>query len=293
MADNLTLQTTPATAPSGTVIATDDAGAGGHVQIVKMAISTDGSATLLPSDATNGMDVDVTRVVPGTTATALGKAEDAAHASGDTGVMALAVRKDTAAALAGADADYAPFEIDANGRLHVIASSGVAGDVAHDGADSGNPLKVGWKARNALPTAVANGDRADGSSDLWGRQLTSHIDPAMQFHKAFNATTTQTGTDVITPTSGKRLAITSVVIGTYGATAGRLILWFGDNADTTYSAGTDQVLLAASFAPSSTSKPGLVFTPAVPVFCTTADRELHCTTDAAMSVDIVIEGYEW
>ena len=61
----------------------------------------------------------VDSVVPGTAATNLGKAEDAAHASGDTGVMALGVRKDTAAALAGSDGDYAPLEVDALGRLHV------------------------------------------------------------------------------------------------------------------------------------------------------------------------------
>ena len=64
-------------------------------------------------------DVDVASVVPGTGATNLGKAEDAAHASGDVGVMALSVRQDTAAALGGLDADYQPLITDASGRLHV------------------------------------------------------------------------------------------------------------------------------------------------------------------------------
>jgi hypothetical protein len=50
------------TAGSGTTIATDDAGAAGHVQIVKLAISADGSAALIPGDAANGVDVDVTRL---------------------------------------------------------------------------------------------------------------------------------------------------------------------------------------------------------------------------------------
>lgn len=54
------------------------------------------------------------------TLAALSKAEDAAHVSGDTGVMALAVRKDTAAAQAGTDGDYSPLLTDANGRLHVL-----------------------------------------------------------------------------------------------------------------------------------------------------------------------------
>lgn len=167
------------------------------------------------------------------------------------------------------------------------------GDVAHDGADAGNPVKVGAKAASALPTAVANNDRANAISDLFGRILTSHIDPAMAVHKNKTYTSTQTGTDVWTPASGKRIAVTSVVLGAYGTTAGRLILWFGDNADTTFTQDTDQVLVAASFAPSATAKPGLVYTPAVPVFCTTADRELHITTDAALSVDVTIEGYEY
>ncbi|MDO8704764.1 MAG: hypothetical protein Q7J84_07445 [Sulfuricaulis sp.] len=67
-------------------------------------------------------DVDVTSVIPGVGATNLGKAEDAAHTSGDVGVMALAVAKATAAAL-GADGDYAPLEVDASGRLHTTLSN--------------------------------------------------------------------------------------------------------------------------------------------------------------------------
>jgi len=95
------------------------------------------------------------------------------------------------------------------------------------------------------------------------------------------------------PTAGKKIAITSIVISSYGTTAGRVLLWFGDTADTSYTAGTDQLVLPFNTAPSSTSKPGIVFCPASPVFCTTADRELHITTDAAVSLDIVVEGYEF
>jgi hypothetical protein len=50
------------TAGSGTTIATDDAGATGHVQIVKLAVSADGSATALTADNTNGLLVDVSRI---------------------------------------------------------------------------------------------------------------------------------------------------------------------------------------------------------------------------------------
>ena len=47
---------------SGTTVATDDAGANGHVQLFKLAIATNGAATLVPADATNGILVDVSRV---------------------------------------------------------------------------------------------------------------------------------------------------------------------------------------------------------------------------------------
>jgi hypothetical protein len=53
------------TAGSGTTIATDDSGASGHVQIVKLAISADGSATPISADATFGLKADVSRIAAG------------------------------------------------------------------------------------------------------------------------------------------------------------------------------------------------------------------------------------
>jgi len=88
------------------------------------AIATDSSgnvnaniATALPAGNNNIGDVDVASIIPGTGATNLGKAEDAAHASGDVGVMALAVRQDAAGALAGTSGDYAPIQVDAIGNV--------------------------------------------------------------------------------------------------------------------------------------------------------------------------------
>lgn len=186
MADGVTIPPT-GTGSATPVVATDDAGAAGHVQIVKLAISTDGSATAIPAEATNGLDVDVTRVqgtvtvdgsgvtqpvshgaltelaaaidtevqvdvvgalpagtnaigklaansgvdigdvdvtsvVPGTAAASLGKAEDVAHSTGDTGVAMLAVRRDSAAVGSGTDGDYSTVNVDGSGRLWVNAS---------------------------------------------------------------------------------------------------------------------------------------------------------------------------
>jgi hypothetical protein len=47
------------TAGSGTTVATDDTGASGHVQLFKLAIATDGSATLVPATAADGLLVNL------------------------------------------------------------------------------------------------------------------------------------------------------------------------------------------------------------------------------------------
>jgi len=101
----------------------------------------------------------------GTGATSLGKAEDAVHATGDVGVMALAVRQDSEASLVSASGDYSPLSVDSTGKLR----SNVSGSVAHDAVDAGNPVKIGGKASSSAPADVATGDRVDAYFDLKGR----------------------------------------------------------------------------------------------------------------------------
>ena len=91
-----------------------------------------GSAAIGKLAANSGVDigdVDVTSIVPGPGATNLGKAEDAAHTSGDVGVMSLAVRNDDVAALGGADGDYAPLQVNAAGSLYTKDETGEAGSI--------------------------------------------------------------------------------------------------------------------------------------------------------------------
>lgn len=59
-------------------------------------------------------------VIPGTASTNLGKAEDSPHTSGDTGVMAMGVRRDANTALVGTDGDYAPYQVNAVGAVKVV-----------------------------------------------------------------------------------------------------------------------------------------------------------------------------
>lgn len=55
----------------------------------------------------------------------------------------------------------------------------VSGDVAHDAADAGEPVKIGGRANLDEPTAVAENDRVNAWFDLHGRQiiLVGHGDP--------------------------------------------------------------------------------------------------------------------
>lgn len=82
---------------------------------------TDNSGSLTVDNG-GTFSVQTSAQVPGTGATNLGKAEDAAHASGDTGVMALGLRKDTPSAVAGTDGDYMPLISDQTGRQYTNAA---------------------------------------------------------------------------------------------------------------------------------------------------------------------------
>lgn len=85
--------------------------------VVGLNAGTNAIGKLAANSGVDIGDVDVTSVVAGTGATNLGKAEDAAHSSGDTGVMALAIRDDTLGATSGAENDYEPLHTNARGAL--------------------------------------------------------------------------------------------------------------------------------------------------------------------------------
>lgn len=87
-------------------------------QLVELMASTLAIGKLAANSGVDIGDVDILSVIAGTGATNIGKAEDAAHASGDTGVATWAVRNDILAALAGTDGDYTPFQTDINGALY-------------------------------------------------------------------------------------------------------------------------------------------------------------------------------
>jgi len=95
-----------------------------------------------------------TSLTPGVAAANLGKAEDAAHTSGDTGVFALGVRNDNLATTYGNDQDYAPIAVDLNSRVMVAQKtatatlSNVAGSATSVTLLSANSSRIGATITN-------------------------------------------------------------------------------------------------------------------------------------------------
>lgn len=98
---------------NGTAVTMGNGASGTGVQRVTLANDSTGVLATVSNVATIG-----TSVTPGTAAANLGKAEDAVHGSGDTGVAVWAVQRNTPTTTA-ADGDYVPPITDANQRLWV------------------------------------------------------------------------------------------------------------------------------------------------------------------------------
>lgn len=127
--------------------------------------------------------------------------EDAAHSSGATGKLALAVRNDAGGSLSDTDGDYSVLQVNANGKLYTIEENSTAiledtanidanvatlagavdgtsmvvvGNIASNSADSGNPIKIGGVYNSTLPT-LDDGDRGDIQLDSRGRMITQDV----------------------------------------------------------------------------------------------------------------------
>ncbi|MEK6828664.1 MAG: hypothetical protein AABY15_00935 [Nanoarchaeota archaeon] len=86
-------------------------------------------------------------------------------------------------------------------RISTIAdvrmSTASSGDIAHDSADSGNPVKIGGMARTTNPTAVANSDRVNAIFDDLGRQVMRPLQVRDLITTAYISITTGTETTLL------------------------------------------------------------------------------------------------
>lgn len=160
----------------------------------------------------------VNGVIPGTAANNLGKAEDAPHASGDTGVFVLGVAS-SSATVYGTSGDYTPISVDTAGRVRVHGAS------ADDAAVGGDVVLVGGRASAAIPTAKsADGDAVYSYMDRVGRRVV----------------TQKAGTSTLSNVSGSASSVTVLAANTsrlgatiYNDSTAVLYLKFGTTASTT------------------------------------------------------------
>lgn len=147
MADNVTTQSsTLATIPASTKIATDEDATNGHVQIVKLAVSTDGSATPLTADNTDGLLVD------------LGSNNDVTFTKGSKTVTKATPSTSSASVLA-ANASRISATIRNFGSVTVYLSQGTA-------TTDSFPLEPGETLSDVTSTDAWNGITASGTGDL-------------------------------------------------------------------------------------------------------------------------------
>lgn len=166
-------------------------------------------------DTANGLDVDVTRL-PALVA-----------GSATIGAVNLAQYTPVAGRL---PVDGSGVTQPVSGTVTANAGSGtfpidgtVDGDVAHDGVDSGNPVKIGGKAVTTLPAGIsATGDRVDAYFDKHGHQYVRLANQAQTIWTAIHvpaANTTATATKAAAGVNIKNVCTTLTVVLAATATA--------------------------------------------------------------------------
>lgn len=318
MADDLTTQSaTPATIPASSVIATDEA-AGAHVQIVKLAQSGDGVRTPISADADGmlvnlGSNNDVTVTGTVTADTELPAAAALADAASNpttpiSGAALLAWNTATWDRVRSAGDNADGVSTATLGRLTVNAKSQVFngsnwdrlrgntsglyvhGTVAHDAADVGNPVKVGYKAvaHGTTPTAVAAGDRVDSIANRSGLPFVIAGHPNVVTIRA-NYTTAQTDAAIVSVSAGTKIVVTACSIGVDNACSVDVAVRIGFGA-----ASTPTTTGVFASHPGFAAGSGIVLGSAAGILGIGADGEdIRITSEVPTggSIDVVISYY--
>ena len=103
-----------------------------------------------------------------------------------------------------------------------VTASNAAGDVAHDGVDSGNPVKIGGIARTAWAAVSAALDRVSATFDLVGRQIIRLNAPRGLRIKNTITLTSTTETTLLAQAASTFHDLTKVVVSNTSATAVRV-----------------------------------------------------------------------
>jgi len=148
----------------------------------------------------------------------------------------------------------------------------VSGDVAHDGADAGEPVKIGGRAQSseAQPDEVADNDRVDALFDRSGYlRVRGDFDPS---YADINDASSGDNTIVAAQAAGKRIAVWAILVVSDGTTDVR----FEDGAGGTAFTGQIPLQAREGF---SISAGGIV-----PLFVGSAATLLNLELTAAVNV---------
>ena len=105
------------------------------------------------------------------------------------------------------------------GDVDVLTLPGVAGDIAHDAGDSGNPVKIGAFAVDAEPAAVVDADRANLICDLVGKLITLPYANPEQFVSGHASDATGNEIQCIAAgAEGVRTYLTTIIVANSHAT---------------------------------------------------------------------------
>jgi hypothetical protein len=105
-------------------------------------------------------------------------------------------------------------------------------------------------------------------------------------------TTTATGALFLPATAGKRIAVTDLTITAGGTTAGVVTIYEAAAAGTIYTQNTSPAIFRGEFAPSTTSRPGVVKTFNVPYTSNTIGGVLMVSSSAAINpLYVQMNGY--
>lgn len=142
---------------------------------------------------------------------------------GDAFDVVPALVSDSARSLTGGD--LARLTVTTTGDTKVTLDSEIVlagGDTAHGSADSGNPIKIGGKARTTDPTAEANGDRVDAYFDVMGRQVTiANVPRGRRIRNTITLSST-TETTLLAAAASTFHDLTKVLVCNTSATATRV-----------------------------------------------------------------------
>lgn len=133
-------------------------------------------------DITNGLDVDVTRIVPGVGPTHLGKQEDQPHADGDTGILMLGVRNHLTGSTT--DGDYSAISVSSTGELQTLARRDTFRVQASIAGITATAYTAGQQLGNII--SFANATRlSNGTGTIVGATLQTYSDVAGGFDLVF------------------------------------------------------------------------------------------------------------